>query len=151
MRHFLALCSGCASRNWRSKRELSKGKFDGIAFINLEISNWVKVVYQKTGAKVGELAVNFTARVVTVSGARLHLSAREYRLLDVLSMNAGRVITHDQLLWLVWGPGYEGRRPFARLRPQPEAQDRRRRAASPLHSDGKPGGLLDRAPSIGRF
>lgn len=38
--------------SWRPLAD-SKGKFDGIAFINLtppEISNWVKVVYHKTGA-----------------------------------------------------------------------------------------------------
>jgi ABC-type transport system substrate-binding protein len=38
--------------SWRPLAD-SKGKFDGIAFINMtppEISNWVKVVYHKTGA-----------------------------------------------------------------------------------------------------
>jgi ABC-type transport system substrate-binding protein len=38
--------------SWRPLAD-SQGKFDGIAFINLtppEVSNWVKVVYNKTGA-----------------------------------------------------------------------------------------------------
>ena len=55
----------------------------------------------------GGLSVNFRARIVYVNGARVHLSAREYRLLQVLIRNAGLVLTHDQILRLVWGPGYE--------------------------------------------
>lgn len=53
------------------------------------------------------LCVDFAARSVVLGEVRIHLSAREYRLLHVLTRNAGRVLTHDQLLRLVWGPGYE--------------------------------------------
>jgi two-component system KDP operon response regulator KdpE len=54
-----------------------------------------------------KLSVNFRARSVSVEGERIRLSAREYRLLQVLATNAGIVMTHEQLLRLVWGPGYE--------------------------------------------
>ena len=33
----------------------------------------------------------------------MQLTATEYRLLSELSVNAGRVVTHDQLLRRVWG------------------------------------------------
>jgi two-component system KDP operon response regulator KdpE len=36
------------------------------------------------------------------------LSATEYKLLYELATNAGRVLTHDQILKRVWGPEYEG-------------------------------------------
>jgi two-component system, OmpR family, KDP operon response regulator KdpE len=39
---------------------------------------------------------------------RLALSATEYRLLQVLALNSGRVMTQSQLLRLVWGEEYEG-------------------------------------------
>ena len=57
--------------------------------------------------RCGNLQVDFDARAVIVDGKRVHLSLREYRLLQVLCMNGGRVLTHEQLLRLVWGPGYE--------------------------------------------
>jgi two-component system KDP operon response regulator KdpE len=54
------------------------------------------------------LVVDLERRTVSLSGVHVHLSIREYRLLEVLAVNCGRILTHDQLLSLVWGPGYEG-------------------------------------------
>ena len=45
---------------------------------------------------------------MTVSGERVKLSATEYKLLFELSISAGRVMTHDQILERVWGAGYSG-------------------------------------------
>ena len=42
---------------------------------------------------------------MTRDGAAIHLTPIEYRLLGVLLANAGRVLTHRQLLKEVWGPG----------------------------------------------
>ena len=36
------------------------------------------------------------------------LTATEYKLLSELSFNAGRVLTHDQLLQRVWGYDHSG-------------------------------------------
>jgi two-component system KDP operon response regulator KdpE len=43
---------------------------------------------------------------VFVSGQEVHLTPTEYRLLIVLSENAGRIVTHKQLLLEVWGKEY---------------------------------------------
>lgn len=43
-----------------------------------------------------------------VNGEPLPLTPTEYRLLVMLVQHRGRVITHDELLTSVWGPGYEG-------------------------------------------
>ncbi|MGE5526031.1 MAG: response regulator [Rhodospirillaceae bacterium] len=56
--------------------------------------------------KFGEVTVDLVRRVVERSGAPVHLTAIEYRLLSVLVANASRVLTHRQLLREVWGPGY---------------------------------------------
>jgi two-component system KDP operon response regulator KdpE len=53
---------------------------------------------------VGDLWVNLAARRVTVAGKEIHLTPNEYRLLAVLSRNAGKVVTQRQLLKEVWGP-----------------------------------------------
>ena len=45
---------------------------------------------------------------MTVAGAPVRLAATEYKVLFELSVNAGRVLTHDQLLGRVWGPEYSG-------------------------------------------
>ncbi len=50
------------------------------------------------------LRVDLLARMVWVDGAELVLTPREYDLLAALVRNAGRVITHQQLLRMVWGP-----------------------------------------------
>jgi two-component system KDP operon response regulator KdpE len=45
-------------------------------------------------------------RQVTRDGAEVHLTPIEYRLLAMLIANAGRVLTHRQLLREVWGPSH---------------------------------------------
>ena len=51
---------------------------------------------------VGELTIDYDARRVTVAGRPVELTATEYQLLRVLSMNAGRVLTFDSLLRQAW-------------------------------------------------
>ena len=57
---------------------------------------------------VGDLAVDYSERLVTVGGGPVHLTATEYQLLFELSVNGGRVLTHHQLLQRVWGLGNSG-------------------------------------------
>lgn len=54
--------------------------------------------------QVGGLKIDLTRRQVFVDDAEVHLTPTEYRLLVVLSKNAGKVVTHRQLLKEVWGP-----------------------------------------------
>ena len=51
---------------------------------------------------LGDLTINYAERRVSVAGRSVHLSATEYKLLAELSVNAGRVLTHGQLLRRVW-------------------------------------------------
>jgi two-component system, OmpR family, KDP operon response regulator KdpE len=51
----------------------------------------------------GGLAVDLVRRVVTVDGAEVKLSPREYDLLRTLVAHAGKVLTHKFLLREVWG------------------------------------------------
>ena len=63
---------------------------------------------QRQPFRLGDLIIDYAGRSVTVSGERVKLSATEYKLLFELSISAGRVITHDQILERVWGAGYSG-------------------------------------------
>jgi two-component system, OmpR family, KDP operon response regulator KdpE len=51
----------------------------------------------------GPLAVDLAARTVSINGARVQLSPKEYRLLQVLAQHQGSVVTHQHLLKEVWG------------------------------------------------
>ncbi len=64
---------------------------------------------------VGELLVDMIHRKVTVSGAEVHLTPIEYRLLTVLVKHAGKVLTHQLLLKEVWGPNYVERAHYLRI------------------------------------
>ena len=52
----------------------------------------------------GAIAVDLAARRVTRSDKEVHLTPIEYRILVALVRNAGKVLTHRQLLKEVWGP-----------------------------------------------
>ncbi len=54
-----------------------------------------------------DLKVDLTRRVVTLAGREVQLTPTEYELLRFLVMNAGKVLTHHQLLREVWGIGYD--------------------------------------------
>ena len=54
----------------------------------------------------GFLTVDITERKVIVNGERVKLTPREFRLFALLVENAGRILTHKQVLEKVWGWEY---------------------------------------------
>ena len=52
------------------------------------------------------LELDLAAYTVTIDGAEVHLTPTEFRLLRVLAVNRGRLMTHRALLVEVWGPEY---------------------------------------------
>ena len=52
---------------------------------------------------LGQLTIHYEQRRVAVAGRRVELTATEYELLRVLSVNAGRVLTYDAVLRQAWG------------------------------------------------
>jgi two-component system KDP operon response regulator KdpE len=56
--------------------------------------------------EVGPLRLDPTRRRVTVHGADVHLTPREYELLKTLLANLGRVVGRGRLLRAVWGDEY---------------------------------------------
>ncbi len=57
---------------------------------------------------VGDLVIDPAAHTVTVRGRPMDLSPREFDLLHTLALEAGRVVSVDDLLARVWGAEYEG-------------------------------------------
>ncbi|MBM2831870.1 MAG: operon transcriptional regulatory protein KdpE [Dehalococcoidia bacterium] len=86
-----------------------------------------------------DLIVDMAQRVVRVLGQEVQLTPTEYSLLRALVINAGKVLTHHQLLREVWGPSYEGETHILRvnisnLRRKIEADP-----ARPVHIITEPG------------
>ena len=58
--------------------------------------------------EAGDLVIEPAAHVATLGGEKLDLAPREFDLLHVLAINAGQVVSVDDLLFQVWGAEYEG-------------------------------------------
>jgi DNA-binding response OmpR family regulator len=82
-----------------------------------ELAARVRAVLRRVGSghhprdvtfRYKDLLVDFTSRRVMVNDTELQLTSTEYKLLSYISLNAGRVITPDQILDKVWGEKYMG-------------------------------------------
>ncbi len=91
--------------------------------------------------EIGGLRIDLARREVQLEGRELHLTPTEYRLLTLLARNAGRVLTHRQLLREVWGPGSAEQTHYLRVY---MAQLRRKIEADPARP-----GLLLTEPGVG--
>ncbi|WP_240986734.1 response regulator [Acididesulfobacillus acetoxydans] len=61
------------------------------------------------------LSIDRSRRMVAVDGVEVKLTPTEYELMKVLAANAGKVLTHRQLLRAVWGPAYEHENHYLRI------------------------------------
>jgi len=65
---------------------------------------------------IGGLHLDLDRRQVLVNEREVHLTPIEYKLLVLLAKNAGKVLTHRQILKEVWGPAYAGQSHYVRVR-----------------------------------
>ena len=91
-------------------RALQKGAADYIVkpFSQTELTARVQAVLRRGAGppepfRLGEVAIDYAGRGVTLAGNPLELTATEFDLLRILSVNAGRVMTYGSLLRQVWG------------------------------------------------
>ena len=52
----------------------------------------------------GELSVDLVRRIILAKGEEVHLSPREFDILKLLVLHAGRVLTHRFIMAKLWGP-----------------------------------------------
>ena len=78
-----------------------------------------KVMRQSTTGEpvfiLDNLRVDMSQRQVFLNEQEVHLTPIEYKLLTVLIQNAGKVVTHSQLLKEVWGPSYSKETQYLRV------------------------------------
>jgi two-component system KDP operon response regulator KdpE len=88
---------------------------------------------------VGDVVLDLDKRTVAVAGAEVHLTPIEYKLLVVLMKNAGKVLTHRQLLKDVWGPSYATQTQYLRVYMTQLRHKLERDAARPKYLVTEPG------------
>ena len=65
--------------------------------------------------RFGDVEVNLTSLTVMRAGVSVRLTATQWRLLTALSRNANRIVTSQQLLREVWGPGQTEQAHYLRI------------------------------------
>jgi two-component system KDP operon response regulator KdpE len=64
---------------------------------------------------VGPMRVDFGRRLTFVNGREVRLTPTQYKLFATLMRNAGKVMTHEQILFAVWGPAYTRETQYLRV------------------------------------
>lgn len=59
----------------------------------------------ETGIEVGDFKIDPQQRRVEVSGKLIHLTPKEFDLIQFFLANRGKVLTHRAILSAIWGPG----------------------------------------------
>jgi two-component system KDP operon response regulator KdpE len=62
-----------------------------------------------------DFTIDLAARTVTRAGEAIPLTPIEWRLVEVLVRNPGRLVTQRQLLQMVWGPTYQDETNYLRV------------------------------------
>lgn len=62
-----------------------------------------------------EFTVDLVAKTVERAGAQVHLTPTEWGILELLVRNAGRLVSQQEILRAVWGPGYEKETHYLRV------------------------------------
>lgn len=61
------------------------------------------------------LIIDYDKRLVLLDGEQVHLTVNEYRLVELLSRNAGRVLTYDNISRSMWGDTAHGNNQLLRV------------------------------------
>jgi two-component system KDP operon response regulator KdpE len=65
--------------------------------------------------RYGSLEIDVARQLVRLGGEQVQLSATEYRLLEAMATNPGKLLTHRWLLQRVWGPAYDDANHYVRI------------------------------------
>jgi two-component system, OmpR family, KDP operon response regulator KdpE len=113
------------SESWDKVEALDAGADDYVTkpFSADELLARIRALSRRTPAaaadepvvRIGDATVDLAAHVVQRDGATVRLTPTEWRMLEVLVRNAGRLVTRETLLTEVWGPQYTNDTGYLRL------------------------------------
>ncbi len=112
------------TESWDKVEALDAGADDYVTkpFAADELLARIRALSRRTPAASGDPVVTFGdvvidlgAHVATRGGSTVRLTPTEWRLLEVLLRNPGRLVTRETLLTEVWGPQYTSDTGYLRL------------------------------------
>jgi DNA-binding response OmpR family regulator len=102
--------------------EMGADDYLGKPFVPAELLARVRAVLRRSQqgnpsatpavVRCGEITIDLLRRRVTVRDEVVKLTATEFHLLQQLAVNAGKVLSHTELLTQVWGPEYRDDRDY---------------------------------------
>lgn len=88
---------------------------------------------------IGDLSVDVPRRKVSIADQDVKLTRKEFDLLRMLAQNAGRIVTHRQILREVWGPAHEDDVHYLRIYIGHLRQKLGDDSANPTYIESEPG------------
>jgi len=86
-----------------------------LARLRAALRDSMLAVAEDTVVRAGDLCIDLTAHKVTVRDNAVKLSPKEFALLKVLAMHAGKLLTHKYLMQKVWGDAYAEDNQYLRI------------------------------------
>lgn len=91
------------------------GTAELLARIRAALRDAIVAQVEETEITLGDLQIDLMKRIVLLRGERIKLSPKEFNLLKVLAMNAGKLLTHQYLMQQVWGEAYSDDNQYLRI------------------------------------
>ena len=76
-----------------------------LARVRAALRRNVRSIESTSAIQLGPAHIDLARRKADKAGAEVHLTPLEYRVLESLARNAGMIVTQEQLIREVWGPG----------------------------------------------
>lgn len=80
------------------------GRNEHLARIRASLRGSISFLRQEDMYLTEGFYINYASRLIEVSGIRVHLTPIEYRILALLTINAGKVMTYEEIINEIWGP-----------------------------------------------
>lgn len=77
-----------------------------LARVRVGLRQRVRMTTSEPTIELGPLVIDLARHAVMLNEKRLSLTPKEYRLLQVLALHAGNVVTHRDILCEVWGSNH---------------------------------------------
>ena len=72
--------------------------------MGIPIDDLVYRIPSKKENKDSQLEIDFEKHIVKMNNKPLHLTQIEFKILRLLTLNAGRVLSYETIIQAIWGP-----------------------------------------------
>jgi two-component system KDP operon response regulator KdpE len=68
-----------------------------------------------TVLEIGELRIDFATRSASARGTPVRLTPTQFKLFGAMMRNADKILTHEEIISMVWGPAYAAQTQYLRV------------------------------------